>query len=182
MLISMKYTINSKGLLHYRRRWPTRLKSHPQCKGEVYVKSLGLRDDAPDEDKLQAWKQAHADYENFITGLSLANEDVLDAVQSLRIAESTLRAKGLEPGMLAPNPMLTDMQHELIEHEAWQRINESGVLSATENRDNPLHERYGQPLNAEEAIAESAYKLLTKPGTVSISTTLLSDCWEPYKD
>jgi hypothetical protein len=182
MLRTMKYTINSRGQLLYRRRYPKRLQAHPQIKAEFYTRSLGVRDTATDDQKLSAWNSVHGDFEKFIEGLSLANVEALDAAQALRIAEATIRANGLQPGILSPNPLLSETQNELVGMERWGEVTNSGLLSPILGREQHDHPRFGQPLNAEETIAEAAYKLLTEPKASSkASVLLLSECWEPYK-
>ena len=171
----MKYTINSRGQLLYRRRWPSRLMSHPQCIGEFYTKSLGVKTSSSDEDKLRAWQKVHEDYEDFIKGLSLANVAVLEAVEAYPIAKATLRAKGLEPGMLAKNELLSEKEQEVVQDEAWRRVLDSGVLDPVHDIDKKEH--YGTELTAGQKIAEKAYKLLTEPKSSPLSyVLLLSDC------
>jgi hypothetical protein len=40
--MTLKYTIATKGQLLYRRRFPTKLRSHPQIKGEFYTWQTSL--------------------------------------------------------------------------------------------------------------------------------------------
>lgn len=177
--MTLKYTITTKGQLLYRRRFPTKLRAHPQLKGEFYSKSLGLRSSASEEETLRAWQIVHRDYEDFIKGLELANIDALTAVENLRIAEATLKVKGLEPGLLAPNPLLTAKQQEIVQHDAYIRVLESGLVTALQEE---TEENYGKELTPQQQIAESAWKLLTEPRTRSASVLTLSECWEPYRD
>lgn len=183
MLKSMKYTINSRGQLLYRRRYPMNLQGHPQVTREFYTKSLGVKENDSDSVKLSAWQRVHEDYERWIKGLQLANAEALEATELLRLAEATLRANGLEPGMLAPNPLLSDAQNEAVGDENYYRVLESGVMDASIARENAGQAAEGTPLTAQERISDTAWKLLKEPKERAISkAVLLSECWEPYRE
>jgi hypothetical protein len=179
--LRLKYTVTSRDNLLYQRAYPTRLRSHPSIKTANFVRSLGVKVTDTSEVKLKAWTEVHQAYQSYIECLSLSNADVLNATDQLRLAMAVLKAKGLEAGMLADNPLLSTLQNEVVNNEAFDRVLESGVLDPVHDRENPEHPRYGQPLSFEESIAEAAWKLLLEPPTSGLtSATVISECWDLY--
>lgn len=135
ILKGMKYTIKSRGQVLYRRRYPRRLKAHPLVKGEFFTRSLGVKTTDPDDKKLKAWQQVNEDFEKFTESLAMADGEALEAAESLRYAEAMLRSKRLEPGYLAPSPLLSDDQNDAIGQERWIEVLESEVLPSSTVKD-----------------------------------------------
>ena len=171
----LKYTINSRGRLLYRRRYPIRLRGHPQLKGDFFTRSLGVRSDASDQEQLSAWQQIHEDYECFIEGLTAINEDLIEDADIVRRARATLRVHGLKPGLLSPRPRLSPEANQVILDAARHQ------LSLPHSPDHSVVTTITPPDDLWDGVSSAAFRLLTQPTQrEKHPMRLLSDCWKPY--
>ena len=177
--MKLKHTQISKGSILYHRRYPTKLKGHPQCSSGYYTKAMGVKVTDTKAVQLAAWDTANRVYEDYVRVLGLTNTDALAATESLRLAGAVLKAKGLVEGSLADNPLLTTLQNRLAKQIVMDEVQASGVLDAIMEAD-PETEQ--EVLTPAMHIAESAWKLLTSPKATVSSTVLLSECWGLYAD
>jgi len=119
--VKLKYLTVSKDLYLYQRRYPTELLSHPSIKTEVYKKSLGLRTDASEESVLAKWKEADKTFADYIELLSHANLGQLGQARKIELANALIKANDLEPGMLALDPMRSDVQDSALREDGVQQ-------------------------------------------------------------
>jgi len=166
----MRYLKNNNGSWYYQRRWPTKLKGHPQLKTHHYSRPLGV--DGSDEAELaKAWQHQHQLYENFISLLLLANTDAINAKKELEMARAFLDVNGLKPGLLHPgNPLLTDEENSAVVEAGEHYVDSLGIFSDRERPDT----RNLPQIN----VLDRAWKLLHEPsGSVKYRVITVSDCW-----
>jgi len=181
--MKLKYVTVSNGRNYlYQRRFPKRLLAHPQIKGPIYKRSMGVSVGSPDEDILAAHKFAHSTYENFVSVLALVNLDQLSQAEKIKKAQSLIDVAGLKAGMLADDPQLGPQQQQALREDAWNHIEYTDIFPGLGNPD--LRPKQGEPLSPKQEIEDIAFKLLAEPAGAKGRTSMpmLSDCWEPYRE
>lgn len=98
--LSMKYLVYVKGLPYYQRRYPTRLRGHPSLTSAQFKRPLHVPASDP-ATIARAVEDMTKVYEDYISLLETANTDVLTQIELERKANSLLKAKGWQDGLLS---------------------------------------------------------------------------------
>lgn len=186
--MKLKYVIISNGRNYlYQRRFPKRLLAHPQITQPIYKKAMGVKVGSSDEEILAAHSYAHKAYEDFVRVLFLANSELLEQAEMIRLADSIVASnKLLKAGMLHRDPMLSEEQWKAVFEENMNNLEASGAVDSVLYRhreqaagDGPL-----APMTPEQTIESLVAKIVSEPAGPKgrISMPMLSDCWEPYRD
>ena len=175
--MKLKHTMVSRGQLFYQRRYPAKLLGHPQITKPLYRKALKVREDDLHEVKLRAWTQADKTFTAWVELLSLANADTLGQRRKQDMAQALVEVNGLEAGMLAPDPMLTEPQNRALRDAAYEMVEQTGVL---DEMIRSVHPDASSDLTPQLEVQSIAWKLLSEPKSAASSMVMLSDCWDEY--
>jgi len=175
--MKLKHLTISKGLYIYQRRFPTDLLQHPNVKTKLYKKSLKLNADASQESVLAAWKSIDKDFSDYIDLLRCANLDQLEQARKIELANALIRANDLKPGMLAPDPALSNVQNEALIANAHHYVSATGLFDDLEEYSHPESDK---KLSPALEIKSLAWKILEHPATSTSQAITLSDCWDIY--
>lgn len=177
--MKLKHLSESRSLLIYQRRFPQRLLKHPQVKGPIFKRSLGLHATAPEEEVLRVWKVINKSFEDFVGLLELGNTDILEQARKIELAEALLAANELTPGMLAPDPLMSREQNRALRDAAKEVALASGAFDELSNYEHP---EWTNGLTPRLEIESLAWKLINEPACVSTGLTTLSQCWPIYSN
>ena len=186
--MKLKHIVISNGRNYlYQRRFPKRLLAHPQIKGPIYKRSLGIKVGVSDEELLAAHSHAHKSYEDFIKTLSLANSELLEQAEMIRLADSIVaNNKLLKSGMLHRDPMLSDEQWDAVFAENMNNLEASGAVDSVlfRHREQAANGRPLAPMTSKQTIESLVAKIVSEPAGAKgrSSMPMLSDCWESYRE
>jgi integrase len=175
--MKLKYLIISRGLYHYQRRYPQPLLRHPQVKGTVFKRSLELKKGASEEELLQAWKATNKAYKDFVSLLELANMDVIEQGRKIELANALLEANKLTPGMMAPDPLMSNEQNSVLIEAARELALSTGAFDDLSHYSNP---EWAKGLTPQMEVASLAWKLVNEPTRLNTCLTTMSSCWGIY--
>lgn len=179
--------ISNKRFYLYQRRYPKRLQSHPQIKTAIYRKSMGVTTSSSHEEILAAHKYAHAAYEDFIKVLSLANTDLLDQAEMIRLADSIVANNSLlKAGMLHRDPMLSQEQWDAAFEESMNNLEASEAVNSIlyKHREQAAKGDPLAPMTTEQTIESLVAQIVSEPAGPKgrSSVPLLSQCWDTYRE
>lgn len=173
----------NNGTYAYVRAIPKALQSHPSFRGKRNYRRQLAPTNISRELLLKLWKQAHSDFEQYISSLKQLNTPMLEQSALIEQAERFLRMNGLEPSMLAAS---THSQYQswsleqmieqsgvfddLFAHAAKQRYEQAGCTI-------PIHDELPPALK----VQEQAWKLLSVPPKQTYKQHIFSDCWKEYE-
>jgi len=175
--MKLKYLTVSKGLYLYQRRYPTAILSHPSIKTKIYKKSLELNSEASKDLVLAAWKDADKTFSDYIELLSGANIEQLEQARKIELAYALIKANDLQPGMLSPDPRLSDIQKAALKEDAIDYVSNKGIFDELSHFDHP---EFDHTLTPELEIQSIAWKMLESPKATNSQSICLSNCWDIY--
>lgn len=186
--ILMRGLTQNNGTWAYVRSIPKQLRGHPAFNGKKNYRRQLISTTVTDEQLFSAWKQAHDDYEQYITSLKQLNLPIIERNELIQKAELYLRVNKLKAGMLADDDSVVIDNSRMNKHAVTLMLEETGVFvelfdhGAVENYQ-VLQDPYcsEKELPANLQIQQQAWKLLTEPAKKYQRQCLFSDCWIAYQ-
>lgn len=186
--ILMKGLTQNNGTWAYVRSIPEQLRGHPTFKGKKNYRRQLISSAATEEQLFNAWKQAHADYEQYISSLTQLNLPIIERNELIKKAELYLRVNKLKAGMLADDESVMMDNTPMFRHAVMSMIEDSGVFEelfdygSVQSYQASANPYYSEPeLPANLQIQKQAWKLLTEPAKKYQAQCLFSDCWTSYQ-
>jgi integrase len=184
--MKLKYLVSNNGSLYYQRSIPVKLQAHPTFGGrKLYRKPLKASSNS-DADVLAAWTACNDVFKDLTRTLTLANSDVIEYRELMKLAESYLKANNLSPGELAPDPRLSDTENRLILDKRNYDVFERSLFREREDWDSDMfqNDARSDPMPHSTRVIDYAWKLINEPRSDNTASRVLclSDCWGIYSD
>ena len=189
--MKLKYLARNNGYYVYERRVPKKLLGHPYWNGkEKFIRPLNLQVGSPEEDVMQAWKEANQMFEDAVKLIQDRNQHILSKRDLTNKARKHLKLFGLEEGMASVLGLTSDEKEHTLEYRYETFENnpafsaasdfdyEEKVLSAKDPHRLP---RVGNDIPTDVEIQREAWNLFTADRNIE-EPVLFGDCWDIYAE